>query len=83
MADILKESSPTFVDVDVLYNTYGALLCVYSITLRDYILDNDKSCYFIPRKVRQSPLLAIDVMIAILYKCVQYKDGSDQKCATI
>ncbi|XP_037025961.1 uncharacterized protein LOC119067219 isoform X2 [Bradysia coprophila] len=80
LPDLLQEDSPKFVDIDEYIQRYIALLIPYGPDVRNYILDNSKTCYFPVRQSRITLLSIIDAVIGVVTKCVGYRDRLDQRC---
>lgn len=77
---LLESTSAKLTQVDTIVTKYNGLLAQYSPAVREFILTNDKSCYFNVRASRISPLTITDAVVAILTKCVQYVDVPNKRC---
>lgn len=53
---------------------------IYRQAVQKFILSKEKPCYFIVRKARQNPTVIADTAIAVLTKCIAYKDLSEDRC---
>lgn len=62
---------------------YFAVLAKYNPAVREYILDQDKTCYFNVRKSRVNPLATTDAVIGILTKCIGFVDLSQHFCSNL
>lgn len=82
MIKLLEKASPQFAEFDEYFKQFSDLLPVYNQAVRSYILKNDKLCYFIVRKARQSPIAITDAVIGSLTKCIGYKVLGDDRCST-
>ncbi len=80
LPDLLQKDSPKFVDIDQYIQRYIALLGPYGPHVRNYILDQNKTCYFPVRQSRITLLAIVDAIIGVLTKCVGYRDKLDQRC---
>lgn len=80
MTSLLKETNPTFQELDVYGENFVDVGSKYSSAVQDYILNNDKSCYFTVRKVRINPTAIPDAVEAILTKCIGYRNKLDNRC---
>lgn len=74
VANLLEKVRPTFVELDQLSQERKVLVLSYVPAIRQYVLDNDKSCYYVPRTVRPNPMKISMEVIAILSKCIGYRD---------
>lgn len=74
VAKLLEKNSPTFVELDRLSHERKLLVRSYVPAIRQYVLDNDKSCYDVPRIVRPNPMKISLEAITILSKCIGYRD---------
>lgn len=77
---LLESTTSKLTQVDTMYTKYKVLLAQYNPAVRQFILSNDKSCYFNVRKSRISPLTITDAVVAILTKCIQYVDEPNKRC---
>lgn len=80
---LLDKANPKMTELEDFNQQYFALLAKYSPAVREYILNNDKSCYFNIRKSRQNPLATTDAVIAILTKCIGYVDLGEHFCSNV
>lgn len=74
VAKLLEKIYPTFAELDRLSQERKRLVLSYVPAIRQYVVDNDKSCYYIPRRVRPNPLKISLEVITILSKCIGYRD---------
>lgn len=81
MIKLLEKGSPQFNEFDEYFKQFEDLLTTYDLTARNYILSNDKSCYYTPRKVRQNPYAVVEAVIGILTKCIGYKVLGYDRCS--
>lgn len=78
--NVLQESSPTFAKLAPMSVDLMAIAVEMNDSIRKYILDMGKDCYFTPRKVRQSALTISNYVLQILTKCIMYKDAANSTC---
>ncbi|XP_037049693.1 uncharacterized protein LOC119083984 [Bradysia coprophila] len=74
VTNILMKVRPAFVELDQLSQEREVLVLNYVPAIRQYVLDNDKSCYYLPRTVRPNPMKISMEVIAVLSKCIGYRD---------
>lgn len=77
---ILQDPKPTFEKLNSQTTILKKLAKDTNESIRKYIRENEKDCYFTPRRVRQSALTISNYVIQILTKCVQYRDAANSKC---
>lgn len=78
--DIIIGPNPTYAAVDQAIVEYRKVVTPYTNAVRDYILANNKPCYFVVRKARNNPIAIGDWTITVAKKCVGYKDSSKLNC---
>lgn len=81
MTKLLEKPTPTFGEFDEYFKQYLDLQLEYRTAARNYILTNDKSCYYIVRKVRQNPLVIVEAVVSVLTKCIGYKNLDKDRCS--
>lgn len=80
MSGLLEKASPKFVELDAYENSYIAVFAKYLPAVGNYILENDKTCYYPVRKARSSPLVIMNDVMGMLTKCIGHRDKSDKRC---
>lgn len=81
MIKLLEKASPQYAELDEYFKQFSDLVPIYNQAVRSYILNNEKPCYFIARKVRHNPIAITDAVLAALTKCVGYKVLGDDRCS--
>jgi len=80
MISVLEDPDPTFAELNVPYQSQSSTFLKYSPVVLDYILNQDKTCYFVPRQVRTFPLSIGGYTYSVVMACVAYKDPSGKIC---
>lgn len=80
MTKLLETDSPTFAEFDEYFIHHFRIQTIYRLVVQKFILRNDKSCYFVVQKARQNPIMIANTVLAVLTKCIGYKDLSQDRC---
>lgn len=80
---LLDKPRPKYNEFDKYDKQYQDLLAKLSPAVQNYILDNDKSCYFNVRTARPSSLLIAGDVLSIIFKCIAYVDvnNKNKRCS--
>lgn len=81
--DFLQYTNATAADLAAAFEPYRNIFVKYSPAVLDYILNNDKACYFIPRQVRTFPSSIADFTYAAVMRCIGYKDKDSKVCSML
>lgn len=77
LINLLKNKNVTVAKFNQVFSTYTSARDSYSLGIRNFILNNDKSCYYNARQSRQFPLFLTDAIYSVLVKCLQYTEKSE------
>ena len=79
---ILEKVHPKFKELNEYVPELLNMAYALNEKTRNYVSKNKKTCYVVPRSIRQSILSVLNYIIQGITRCVQYKDPSNSRCLT-
>ncbi|KAG4076599.1 hypothetical protein HA402_001886 [Bradysia odoriphaga] len=79
--NLLQDPNPTYQKISEFRELLLAeIIFKNNDAISDYILKEDKKCYFTPQQLRRAPITIANYVTQILTKCVTYRDPANTYC---